>query len=61
MNSQTARGHWPLGRIVTVHPGPDGHVRVVDVKVGDTVFTRSIKTLSQLELPSTSNVGDGMC
>ena len=28
----TARGHWPLGRIVAVLPGNGGHVRVVDVK-----------------------------
>ena len=45
INSQTVRGHWPLGRIVAVHPGQDGRVRVVDVKIGDTVFVRSVTTL----------------
>lgn len=49
INSQTARGHWPLGRIVAVHPGQDGRVRVVDVKIGDTVFVRSVTTLCPLE------------
>lgn len=49
INSQTARDHWPLGRIVAVHPGQDGRVRVVDVKIGDTVFVRSVTTLCPLE------------
>ncbi|PFX25917.1 hypothetical protein AWC38_SpisGene9441 [Stylophora pistillata] len=28
------RGHWPLGRIQEVFPGPDGKVRVVRVRTG---------------------------
>ena len=37
MNGETVRGHWPLGRIVAVYPGSDGHVRVADVQV-DRLF-----------------------
>lgn len=34
---------WPLGRIVELHPGDDGIVRVVSVKVRDGIIKRSIR------------------
>lgn len=34
-NEQCARGEWPIGKIVQVHPGEDGRVRVVSVKTGN--------------------------
>ena len=34
MSPKTPRGHWPLGRIVDIYPGKDGHVRVAKVQVG---------------------------
>lgn len=49
MSPDTVRGHWPLGRIISVHPGKDGFVRVVKVQVGKTVFTRAIKYICPLE------------
>ena len=49
MNTETARGLWPLGRIIEVLPGKDGLVRVAKVRVGKTVFTRSINYLCPLE------------
>jgi hypothetical protein len=33
---------WPLGLIVDVHPGKDGIVRVISVKMGDKVFKRPV-------------------
>ena len=45
----TIRGNWPLGKIVAVHSGTDGHVRVVDVQIGKTVFRRPITALCPLE------------
>lgn len=33
---------WPLGRVAAVHPGPDGRVRVVTVKVRGREFVRPI-------------------
>ena len=45
----TPRGHWPLGRIKSTKPGADGHVRVVNVRIGDKVFTRPITKICPLE------------
>ncbi|XP_066585519.1 uncharacterized protein [Prorops nasuta] len=42
---------WPLGRIIAVHPGEDGLVRVVDVKTASTVLRRPIVRLSPLPMP----------
>lgn len=41
-------GKWPLGRIVTVHPGKDGRVRVVTVKTASGLFDRPIVKLRLL-------------
>ena len=49
MNGETVRGHWPLGRIVAVYPGSDGHVRVAEVQVDNTVLKRPVAVLSPLE------------
>ena len=40
MSRKTPRGRWPLGRIVEVYPGKDGHVRVDKVQVGKEEFLR---------------------
>ena len=44
------RGHWPLGRIQEVFPGPDGKVRVVRVRTGGKDYVRPITKLCPLEL-----------
>ena len=44
------RGQWPLGRIVEVYPGTDGHVRAVKVKVGGKMLVRPITKICPLEL-----------
>ena len=38
MLQNTPRGQWSMGKITEVFPGRDGHVRVVNVKVGNTEF-----------------------
>lgn len=43
------RGHWQLGRILEIHTGKDGHVRVARVKVGQKSMTRPITKLCPLE------------
>ena len=39
---------WPLARIVKVHPGQDGLVRVVSVKTGSGVYKRPITKIALL-------------
>lgn len=41
-------GKWSLGRIVELHPGKDGHVRVVSVKTKNNIIQRPIVKLSTL-------------
>lgn len=43
------RGRCPLGRIVDVYPGADGHVRAVGVRVGKNEFKRSVTRLCLIE------------
>ena len=43
------RGHWNLGRVLEVHPGPDGMVRTVKDKSKDSVLIRPIQKLCLLE------------
>ncbi|XP_066595396.1 uncharacterized protein [Prorops nasuta] len=44
-------GKWPLGRIIQLHPGDDGLVRVVSVRTSNGIFKRPIVRLSPLPLP----------
>ena len=49
MNPNLPRGHWPLGRIIEVFPGKDGHVRVAKLLLGQNVLVRPISKLCSLE------------
>ena len=42
------RGRWPLGRVIEVYPGRDGHTRVAKVVCGDKTVVRPITKLSPL-------------
>lgn len=39
---------WPMGRIVKVYPGTDGHVRAVDVISNGKIFRRTVHKLVHL-------------
>lgn len=39
---------WPLGRVIEVHPGQDGIVRVVSIKTKNGIKTRPITKISTL-------------
>lgn len=41
-------GKWPVGRVVNVHPGTDGRVRVATVRTAYGTYTRPIVKLAQL-------------
>ena len=45
-------GRWPLGRIISAHPGPDGRVRVATVRTSTGEYTRPIVKLAHLPLPT---------
>jgi len=49
LSPDTARGKWPLARVLEVYPGKDRHVRVVKVQVGDHTYVRPIHRLCPLE------------
>ena len=48
IQSDTPRGRWPLGRIVEVYPGRDGHTRVAKVACGVKTVVRPISKLIPL-------------
>lgn len=41
---------WPLARIINVHPGADGCVRVVTVKTSTGTYRRNITKISRLPI-----------
>jgi len=41
---------WPLGRIMTVHAGTDGAIRVVNIRTSAVECTRAIHRLAILPL-----------
>ena len=40
--------HWPLGRVIKVHPGADGIVRAATVKTATNILDRGVKRLIPL-------------
>jgi len=43
-------GCWPRGRIIAVHPGRDGQIRVVDVRTQCGTYRRAVNKLKLLDL-----------
>lgn len=41
---------WPIGRILDVFPGQDGHVRVVSVKTANGVTRRDVRRIRRIPL-----------
>lgn len=49
---------WKLGRIVEIHPGPDGLVRVVIVKTMCGTYKRCISKICKLPVQNNSSEED---
>ncbi|XP_058063848.1 uncharacterized protein LOC131213749 [Anopheles bellator] len=49
---------WPLGVITQVHPGPDGAIRVADVKTGSRVYRRNVRLLAPLPVAANPSSPD---
>lgn len=43
-------GHWPMGRIISLHPGADGLVRVATIKTASTILKRPIVKLGLIPI-----------
>ena len=50
VDSKKKRSDWSLGLVEKVIWGRDNKIRVVEVKVGNAVFVRSLHCLIPLEL-----------
>ena len=50
VSPNTPRDQWPLGRILEVYPGRDGHVQLVRLQVGNKQYSRPIVKVCPLEL-----------
>ncbi|XP_033228872.1 uncharacterized protein LOC117180482 [Belonocnema kinseyi] len=50
--------HWKLGRIVAIHPGPDGIIRVATVKTDTGEYKRCIKKLCPLPIEPLSRAAE---
>jgi hypothetical protein len=49
MDPKVRCGEWPLGRITEDHQGKDGLIRVVKVKVGESIYERPVHRLCSPE------------
>ena len=50
LSTDTPRAQWPLGRVVRTFPGPDGHVRTVDVQTKEKIMRRPVVKLCPLDI-----------
>ncbi|XDV33821.1 hypothetical protein PO909_004089 [Leuciscus waleckii] len=48
LDPQLPRSLWPVGKVISLHPGKDGRCRVADVQVGDKQYTRPVARLIPL-------------
>lgn len=51
-NEVTPSSKWPLARVERLHPGKDGHVRVVDIRTATSTLTRPVSKLVLLPVCS---------
>ncbi|OXA48117.1 uncharacterized protein LOC110855239 [Folsomia candida] len=51
VDDQLPRNRWPLGRIIKAHPGEDGQVRAVTVKIAGKEYRRPVVKICRLDLP----------
>ena len=50
LDPNVPRGTWPTARVEKTYPGPDGLVRVVDVKTSKGLFKRPVTKIIRLEM-----------
>nr|XP_036678093.1 uncharacterized protein LOC118879348 [Drosophila suzukii] len=50
-DDRTGPSDWKLGRIIDLHPGADGLVRVATIKTSTGIYKRSVSKICRLPLP----------
>jgi hypothetical protein len=55
INLQLPPSRWKLARVVQVHPGSDGHVRVVILRTACSHYKRPIAQICKLPMSSENN------
>jgi len=50
-DDRTGPSDWKLGRIIDLHPGADGLVRVATIKTSTGFYKRSVSKICRLPLP----------
>ncbi|XP_034836304.1 uncharacterized protein [Maniola hyperantus] len=57
IDNSLPRGTWPKGEIVKTYPGPDGVIRIVDVRTVAGILKRSTSRLVKITQSSSANNG----
>lgn len=59
---QKPRNTWKKGRVIKIHPGPDGKVRAADIILGDGTIkpSRSVGRLAKLDVKRSAPVRDSV-
>ena len=57
IDDNSKRISWPLGKVIELHPGHDGHVRTVTLRTKLGVKKRPVQRLVPLEI---SRYNDGL-
>ncbi|KAG5876465.1 hypothetical protein JTB14_010154 [Gonioctena quinquepunctata] len=50
VDDKAARNSWTMGKIEKLFPGPDGRVRVADVKTRTSTYRRPVSKLCKMKL-----------
>uniref|UniRef100_A0A034WFR5 Envelope fusion protein n=1 Tax=Bactrocera dorsalis TaxID=27457 RepID=A0A034WFR5_BACDO len=53
-DEETHPAKWPLGKIIETHPGKDGNIRVVTLKLQNGILKRPVHKLCPLEVTNSS-------
>lgn len=61
VDSSLPRGTWPRGEIVATHPGPDGTVRIVDVRTKHGILRRPATRLIILTTTAPPDMTSASC
>ncbi|KAH8265187.1 hypothetical protein KR026_004083, partial [Drosophila bipectinata] len=50
-DDRTGPTDWKLGRVIELHPGADGMVRVATIYTGSGTYKRSVSKICRLPIP----------